>query len=99
MEAAWRPARLSTSISLESPNRCPIVGWQNNISAPSNVFERAAHFLEVIIDAGRDTPVDVEVNLTRDVTNDCRYAVFGLNVNALVAGRIGNGGSSSRGPI
>jgi protease YdgD len=96
------PARaiLQQSASLKTPvrladlaagQRVPVVGRQDDIGAPRDVGQRAAHLLQVVVDAGRNRLANVEIDLAGDVTDDRRGPPAGLDEDALVAGRVGVG--------
>jgi len=98
MVAVPAQAILSQSASLNAPvhladlaarERVPVVGGQDNIGAPRDVGERAPHLFQVVVDARRNRLADVQVDLARDVADDRRLTLPGLDENALVAGRMG----------
>ena len=73
---------------LAASERVPIVRGQDEVGAPRDVGERAAHLLQVVVDARRDRLADVQVDLAGDVADDRRRPLPGLDEDALVARRM-----------
>jgi protease YdgD len=70
---------------LATGERVPVVSGQDDVG------ERTARLLQVVVEARRDRLPNIEIDLARNVADDRRRSLRGLDEDALMAGRVGVG--------